>query len=181
MQKKGIISFFHKPLSFFFIKVGLIYGGWDFLYHYVFLPDFWLDTWLSHIGVSMAAGTLSFLGWDIESSARFICIVGNRGIEVQNGCNGLDLLGLYAGFIIVYPGLLKKRLIFLGGGLLLLFFANIFRISTFVLTNYYIPQYMDIYHEYSSFIIFYPIVLTLWYFWIENGEYQSFHSGLRFS
>ena len=94
------ILFLRKPLSAFFIKVGLIYGGWEVLYKEVFLPDFWLDSLLSHVGVSMAAGTLSFFGWDIESSARFVCIVGNRGIEVQNGCNGLDLLGLYSGFII---------------------------------------------------------------------------------
>ena len=97
-----------SPLTIFFIKVGLIYGGWEVLYQYVFLPDFWLDTWLSHAGVSLAAGSLSFLGWDIESTARFVCVVGNRGIEVQNGCNGLDLLGLYTGFIIAYPGETKK-------------------------------------------------------------------------
>ena len=177
-MRNRIISYIKTPISVFFIKVGLIYGGWEILYQYVFLPDFWLDTWLSHVGVSMAAGILSFVGWDIESSARFVCIVGNRGIEVQNGCNGLDLLGLYAGLIIAYPGSTKKRIYFLGGGLFLLFLANVFRISTFVLTNYYAPQFMDMYHEYSSFIIFYPIVLTLWYFWIESGESQSFRSGL---
>ena len=174
-------DFFQLPLTHFFMKVGLIYGGWEVLYQHVFLPDFWLDTWLSHVGVSIAAGALSFLGWDIETSARFVCILGNRGIEVQNGCNGLDLLGLYAGFIIAYPGSITKRIYFIGGGLFLLFIANVFRISTFVLTNYYVPQYMDLYHEYSSFIIFYPIVLSLWYLWIESSDQQSFLSGAGFS
>ena len=178
---KSITKYIRSPLTIFFIKVGLIYGGWEVLYQYVFLPDFWLDTWLSHAGVSLAAGSLSFLGWDIETSARFVCVVGNRGIEVQNGCNGLDLLGLFAGFIIAYPGSMNKRLYFLFGGLFCLFLANVFRIATFVLTNYYFPQYMDVYHEYSSFIIFYPIVLTLWYLWTENSDQQSFLSGAGFS
>ena len=145
-----------SPLTIFLSKAALIYGGWELLYQYVLLPDFWLDTWLSYTGVSLAAGSLSFLGWDIESTARFVCVVGNRGIEVQNGCNGLDLLGLFAGFIIAYPGSMNKRLYFLFGGLFFLFLANVFRIATFVLTNYYFPQYMDVYHEYSSFIIFIP-------------------------
>jgi len=120
-------------------------------------------------------------GTAVESTARFVCVVGNRGIEVQNGCNGLDLLGLYAGFIIAYPGSMNKRLYFLFGGLFFLFLANVFRIATYVLTNYYFPQYMDVYHEYSSFIIFYPIVLTLWYLWTENSDQQSFLSGAGFS
>ena len=145
-----------SPLALLLIKAALIYGGWELLYQYVLLPDFWLDTWLSHAGVSLAAGSLSLLGWEIETAARFICVVGNRGIEVQNGCNGLELLGLYAGFIIAYPGPMDKRLYFLAGGLFFIFLANVFRIATFALTNYYLPQYMDIYHEYSSFIIFIP-------------------------
>ena len=170
-----------SPLALFLIKAGFIYGGWEVLYQYVLLPDFWLDTWLSHAGVSLAAGSLSFLGWEIEAAARFICVVGNRGIEVQNGCNGLDLLGLYAGFIVAYPGTTDKRLYFLAGGLFFIFLANVFRIAAFTLTNYYLPHHMAIYHEYSSFIIFYPIVLTLWYLWAENSDQQSFLSGAGFS
>ena len=152
---KSITEYMRSPLTIFFIKVGLIYGGWEVLYQYVLLPDFWLVTWLRHAGVSLAAGSLSFLGW--------------------------DLLGLFAGFIIAYPGSMNKRLYFLFGGLFFLFLANVFRIATFVLTNYYFPQYMDVYHEYSSFIIFYPIVLTLWYLWTENSDQQSFLSGAGFS
>ena len=76
---------------------------------------------------------------------------------------------------------MDKRLYFLAGGLFFLFFANTFRIATYALTNYYLPQYMDIYHEYSSFIIFYPIVLTLWYLWTENSDQQPFLFGVGFS
>ena len=38
-----------SPLTIFLIKAGLIYGGWEVLYQYVLLPDFWLDTWLVFI------------------------------------------------------------------------------------------------------------------------------------
>ena len=51
-----------SPLTIFLSKAALIYGGWEVLYQYVLLPDFWLDTWLSHAGVSLAAGSLSFMG-----------------------------------------------------------------------------------------------------------------------
>ena len=178
---KSITKYMRSPLTIFFIKVGLIYGGWEVLYQYVLLPDFWLDTWLSHTGISLAAGSLSFLGWDIESTARFVCVVGNRGIEVQNGCNGLDLLGLYAGFIIAYPGDLKKRMAFIAGGIGLIFVANVFRIAFFVLSNLYYPNYWDPVHYWSSIVFFYPIVLTLWYLWTTVSDHTDIFSGASLS
>ncbi len=97
-----------SPLALFLLKAGGIYAAWQLLYDLVVLPDGRLDTWLSITGVKLAAASLSLLGWDIGSTGRFIACVGNRGVEIQNGCNGMDLLGLYAGFIIAYPGYLKN-------------------------------------------------------------------------
>ena len=98
----------------------------------------------------MAAGVLSILGWEIESAGRVIAIFGTGGVEIQNGCNGVELLGLYAGFIIAYPGPMRKRLVLMAGGLLILYFANVFRITAFTLSDVYIPQHWDKVHTYSS-------------------------------
>ena len=103
------------------------------IYDLVVLPDGRLDTWLSFTGVKLAAAGLTFLGWEIETADRFIACVGNRGVEIQNGCNGMDLLGLYAGFIIAYSGDMKKRVMFIIGGIGLIFTANVFRIAFFVI------------------------------------------------
>jgi hypothetical protein len=46
-------------------------------------PDGRLDTWLSITGVKLAAAGLSFLGWEIETTGRFIACVGNRGVEIK--------------------------------------------------------------------------------------------------
>ena len=106
------------------------------------------------------------MGWDIYSEARVLAVTGSNGVEIQNGCNGLELIGLYMGFIIVYPGgPLQKRIMFLAGGIGLLFIANVFRIMVFALSIYYIPVWWEQVHTYSSYFIFYPIVLTLWYLW----------------
>ena len=170
-----------SPLTLFLLKAGCVYAAWQFLYDLVVLPDGRLDTWLSLTGVKLAAVGLSFLGWDIESTGRVIACVGNRGIEIQNGCNGFDLLGLYSGFIIAYPGNIKKRVLFLAGGIGLIFTANVFRIAFFTLSNLYFPNYWEPVHLYSSYVFFYPIVLTLWFLWTTVNEQNDIFSGAGFS
>ena len=141
------------------------------------MPNGRLDAFLSLSGVRLAAGVLSILGWEVESAGRFIAIFGTRGVEIQNGCSGVDLLGLYAGFIIAYPGPMRKRLLLLAGGLLLLYFANIFRIAAFALSSVYFPEHWSEIHDYSSYVFFYPIVLSLWYIWTVIGDQDTIFSG----
>ena len=170
-----------SPLTLFLVKAGGVYAAWQLVYDFVVLPDGRVDTWLSITGVKLAAAGLSFVGWEIETAGRFIACAGNRGVEIQNGCNGMDLLGLYSGFIIAYPGGdLKKRMAFIAGGIGLLFAANIMRIAYFVLLNQYFPQYWGFAH-WSSFVFFYPIVLTLWYLWTTVSDRNDIFSGASLS
>ncbi len=170
-----------SPLTLFLLKAGGVYAAWQLIYELIVLPDGRVDTWLSITGVKLAAAGLSFVGWEIETAGRFIACVGNRGVEIQNGCNGMDLLGLYAGFIIAYPGDLKKRAVFMAGGIGLLFITNVLRIAFFALSNLYFPQYWDPVHYYSSYVFFYPIVLTLWYLWTILSDHTDIFSGASLS
>ena len=170
-----------SPLTLFLLKAGGVYAAWLLIYDFVVLPDGRVDTWLSITGVKLAAAGLSFVGWEIETAGRFIACIGNRGVEIQNGCNGMDLLGLYAGFIIAYPGDLKKRAVFMAGGIGLLFITNVLRIAFFALSNLYFPQYWDPVHYYSSYVFFYPIVLTLWYLWTILSDHTDIFSGASLS
>jgi len=170
-----------SPFTIFLLKAAGVYAAWQLFYDLFILPDSRLDAWLSVTGVKFAAAGLSFFGWNIDSAGRFISIIGNRGVEIQNGCNGIDLLGLYAGFIIAYPGNLKKRILFLIGGIGLLFIANVLRIACFTLSNFYFPDYWEPVHIYSSYIFFYPIVLILWFLWMTVNERTDIFSGTGFS
>ncbi len=155
-----------SPLTRFLIKVGFIYASWQWLYDALVLPDGRLDTWLSIAGVKLASSGLRWGGWDIESAGRIIACTGNRGVEIQNGCNGMEILGLYSGLIIAYPGNMVRRVLFLFSGIGLLFFANVFRIAFFTLSIFYFPSYWNPIHDYSSYVFFYPTVLILWYLWL---------------
>ena len=170
-----------SPLTIFLLKAGAIYTGWHLLYDNILLPDGRLDTFLSLSGVRMAADALSIFGWEVESSGRILNVFSARGVEILNGCNGLDLLGIYTGFIIAYPGPIRERLLLLAGGLLLLYFANVFRIAVLTLSNVYYPDYWDKVHWASSYVFFYPLILGLWYIWTVISDQKTIFSGGDFS
>jgi len=114
----------------------------------------------------------------VHISGRILACVGEKGVEINNGCNGLNLLGLYGGFIIAYPGSWKKRIWFLLIGLFVLYSANVLRIAFFAVFNANFPQYWDAAHDYSSYVFFYPIVLLFWYLWtIISDEKDILISG----
>ena len=77
--------------------------------------------------------------------------------------------------IIAYPGSAKRRVLFIAGGITLLFISNVFRIIIFTLWRAYVP-YFDIAHQYSGYILFYPIVLGLWYLWIKQTNIRTIDS-----
>lgn len=166
-----------SPLTVFLLKVGGVYAAWQLVYTFVLLPDGRLDTLLSYAGVKLAAGGLALLGWTVESAGRFVGIPGSSGVEIQNGCNGLELIGLFCGFIIAYPGPKNKMLLFLGSGIALLFLANVFRIGVFALWIYYFPESWEPVHIYSSYVFFYPVVLPLWYLWTVISDQPGLLSG----
>ena len=170
-----------SPLSVFLLKAGAVYAVWHLLYDYILLPDGRLDTFMSFSGVRMAADALSLCGWEVESSGRILNVFNARGVEILNDCNGLDLLGIYTGFIIAYPGPIRERLLLLAGGLLLLYFANVLRIAVLALSNVYYPDYWDNVHRASSYVFFYPLILGLWYIWTIISDQKTIFSGGDFS
>ena len=170
-----------SPLSVFLLKAGAVYAVWHLLYDYILLPDGRLDTFMSFSGVRMAADALSLCGWEVESSGRILNVFNARGVEILNDCNGLDLLGIYTGFIIAYPGPIRERLLLLAGGLLLLYFANVLRIAVLALSNVYYPDYWNNVHSASSYVFFYPLILGLWYIWTAISDQKTIFSGGDFS
>ena len=77
--------------------------GWQLIYDLYLLPNGRLDEFLSLSGVSIASKILSFTGFSIQAEGRIIGCVGARAVEINNGCNGLQLFGMFSGFIVSYP------------------------------------------------------------------------------
>ena len=97
----------------FFVKAGTFYISWQIIYDLFLLPNGQPDEFLSLSVATLAKSVLSLSGWDINCSGRVIVIEGYRGVEVLNGCNALNLMALYSGFIIAFKGPLKSKIQYL--------------------------------------------------------------------
>lgn len=159
-----------NQLSGFFLKAFCFYAIWQISYDFFILPDGRVDDFLALTVISGVKYLLSILGWDIYSLGRLIYIDGYRSVEVLNGCNALALMVLYSGFIISFSGKIFNKIKFIFFGVFIIFTLNIVRIMSFSLATVYFQHYWDLFHEFSPFLFFYPVVLFLWYQWTIVGQ-----------
>jgi|TARA_B100000959_G_scaffold205396_1_gene215296 exosortase/archaeosortase family protein len=154
----------------FILKAFCFYTVWQILYDLVLLPDGRLDEFLALSVVSNAKNFLTILGWNIYSLDRLLYIEGYKSVEILNGCNALTLMALYSGFIVSFNGTFVNRAKFLLIGVFAIYVLNVVRIMSFSIATVYFQHYWNLFHEFSPFLFFYPIVLYLWYQWTIVGQ-----------
>ncbi len=95
---------------------------------------------------------------------------GERMLNIADPCNGLEFLLLYSWFILVMPGTTKRKVLFLGGGLLLLHFSNLLRCWGLLVVQQYYPDVFNFAHHYFFKIIIYGISFGLWYWYLRTWQ-----------
>ncbi len=158
---RNILIFFAKLLAYF--------GLWYIFYELWVLPDGRLDAWLSVNIVDVSGGILSLFGFDYFLDYRVIGLTGTPGVIIVNGCNGLEAIGLFVGFVMAFKGDPVKRAFFIPMGILFIYLMNVLRVVVLVVLQYYHPQSFDFAHDYSTSAIFYLAIFGLWVIWFNFG------------
>jgi exosortase family protein XrtF len=161
MQRSEVVVFFAKALA--------IYVVWYLVYDLWMLPDGRVDAWLSEHIVRVSGALLSGMGFDVVASGRIVGLVGANMLEIVNGCNGIEVLGLFVGFVVAYPGRTENRYWFIPLGILVLYVTNVVRIVVLAITQLHVPAIFDVTHDYSTTAIFYAVVFVMWVFWVNYG------------
>jgi exosortase family protein XrtF len=165
----------------FLLKGIILLIVWKVIYLGFLLPGRVLDSPLTHfVGVMTTNG----LNWithshdyisksefgrelDIDENAtsvmqQSVYFHGKKIVGVYDGCNALELIILYIGFIICVPAMLSRKLFFIAGGVLLIFLVNILRcIGIAYLVQYY-PQHADFAHHYVFVFVVYALIIAMW-------------------
>ena len=153
--------------KFFSISV-VTFLSWNLLYNFVLLGSVF-DLLLIQYAIKYAALTLNFFNFETSFFFNEISIVGEKGVLINSGCNILKVFGIYLSFVFGYPNYITKKLIYSLIGFSLLFIMNVLRISIFAIVTAYMPLYWPIIHKYSTFIIFYPLIFSLWLLLIRKS------------
>lgn len=162
----------NKPLVTFLIRAVAIYLAW-FVFHQ--LPELGsgkVDILLIKHLAKSAKWILEVMGFTAFYSFNKIAmagIEGSAGLIISPSCNGLDLLVLFAGFIIAYPGTIRSKFLFIPVGLLIIDVLNIIRIVLLAWMAKFSPHLLEFNHSYTFTFSMYVIIFALWMVWIRKG------------
>jgi len=163
----------NKDLTRFIATSLGIFIAWYLLYDLWILPDGRVDYALSLHIISMSKGILELMGFEMMTYARVITISGANGIEMVDGCNGIEALGLFVGFVVAYKGTWNNRAWFIPLGLFLIYLVNIVRVVVLVITQQHAPKIFSFTHDYSTTAIFYIVIFAMWVWWSHLGDRKS--------
>jgi exosortase family protein XrtF len=157
---------------FFLVMLG-VYAAWFVLYDLWLHPDGRLDEALSRAVAVATAGCLQVVGYDVFVRDRVLGLAGQTGVYVEDGCTGLTTLGLFAGFVLAFPGTWRRRAWFIPLGVVIVTLANIARIGLLAVLQRDWPAGFDAVHNFGVSTFFYLVVFGLWVLWANLGRADS--------
>lgn len=88
--------------------------------------------------------------------------------KIIEGCNSVSIIILFIAFIIAFSSGLKKTVLFIIFGSLIIYVVNITRIVIIVIAIYKYPEYQDILHNIIFPGLIYGITFLLWFLWVQK-------------
>ena len=164
-------------LKSFAIKSAILFVGWMLLYHGFIVPDGRANKWLTDKVVLGTNIGLRILGYDSNQgsldlkdphSSRYVYIDNQPVVLVADECNGFELIALYIGFILAFPGPWKWKALFIPIGTLIIFFVNIAREVTLALNYKYFQETFDFNHKYTYVFVVYLVIFLIWRVWLNK-------------
>ncbi len=169
-------SLLHPYWRFLFIGAGLSLLWW-LGYEQVIGPDGRLDLALSVHVAQGAAWGLQAAGFAAATAARaptVVTMAGQPAVSVGAACNGLMLYALFAGFVLAYPGSVRRKAWFIPFGIGVVYLLNVVRVAALAINHTYWYHTMDFNHHYTFTFIAYAAILGLWRWWAQLGTAPGF-------
>lgn len=157
-----------KIIIYFFIKAIALYLIWYFIYEKWLMKVGWLDNIIIDNLVNLNNKILSFIGYETFIYGHVIGIQGSHGVFIGTPCNGIDLMALFVGFILIFQGSWKNKIWFISLGMIIIHALNLFRVAALTIMAKSAPELLDFNHKYTFTIILYGIVFIGWMIWVKK-------------
>lgn len=166
-----------KILKSFAIKAVILFVGWMIIYHGFIVPDGRANKWLTDQVVSGTKVGLNLLGYESDQglvdesnpdSSRYIYIDNQPVVLVADECNGFELMALYIGFLLAFPGPWKWKAIFIPIGSVIIFLINVGREVILALNYKYFQESFDFNHKYTYVFVVYLAIFMIWRYWLNR-------------
>jgi exosortase family protein XrtF len=142
-----------------------LYASKDGVYH----PDF-----ITHLVAKQSSNAISGFNYDAvvvpndsEPTMR-LYVNGKYLARIIEGCNAISIIILFIAFIIAFAEKLKKTILFILGGMALIYAVNILRIVILAIALYEYPEYKELLHAVVFPGLIYGMVFLLWMLWVRK-------------
>lgn len=173
-QNRNILSFF--------IKLLILASLWFFLYSLILRPPRVLDRPLTNFITSVVTKAINLtegnhtLSWkeDFANGGRnYLVKDGKKAFGIYDVCNGIDLMFIYIGIIVLLPATLKRKLIFSFAGILFIIIANIIRVYSLYFIYFHYRPAFEISHHYIFTILIYALIFYGWLLFIKYRQHEK--------
>ena len=167
----------YKAVIKFILTFLLVYVFFSVLYGFYldvsdgskFYPDY-----VTHIVAKQTESLLNTFGYNAQvlphpnEPSMKVILNGKYIARVIEGCNAVSVIILFMAFIVAFSGKLKTTLLFILSGSVLIYAANLLRITLFVIALYHYPKWQDVLHGTIFPAVIYGFVFLLWIFWVNR-------------
>lgn len=174
-MKKYIIQY--KPFLIFLLKFFLSYLILTFLYQ-IYLNSFdssslEVDSITQLVSVQTQQTIELFqnnshLEPHPKQNSNMLFVEGKNVARVVEGCNAISVIILFIAFVIAFKGNLKKTVLFILAGSILIYVLNIIRIALIAIALYHYPQHEHLLHGVVFPLFIYGVVFLLWVIWVNK-------------
>ncbi len=88
--------------------------------------------------------------------------------RIIEGCNAVSVMILFISFVIAFTGKLKKTILFILTGIILIHILNITRIVFLCIALYHYPHCEHLLHGVVFPLVIYGVVFLLWVIWVNK-------------
>ena len=169
----------NKFIIFFLLKAVALYAIWYVTY------DLWLKKvgYLDHLIVDnivfFTANILAAFNYMIYVDGQTVGIYGAAAnVFVGTGCNGLEMITLFSGFVLIFEGSWKHKIWFIPLGIIILYFLNIMRVLALIFIGKYSLSSLEFNHHYTFTFIMYGITFIGWLIWVKYFSNKNINDKL---
>ena len=173
-------TFKNRAILYFFLKLLALVSVWFVFYALILKPGRIIDRPLTNFITSAATNVINVvspntapLSWyeePVHKDRNFIIKEGKKKLGINDACNGIDLMFIYIGIIVLLPYSVKRKFFFSIAGIAAIILANIIRVCSL----YYIYRYhtaaFDFSHHYAFTILMYVLIFYGWLLFIKKGK-----------
>lgn len=163
----------NKFIVLFFVKAFVLYLVWYFVYEQWLMKVGWLDDIIINNLVDSSLLVLKVLGYPTFVYHHTFGIDGSNGVFIGIACNGIELMALFAGFVLIFKGNWKHKLWYIPLGLLIIHILNITRVVALTMIAKYAPETIDFNHKYTFTLLLYVFVFLGWILWVKKFSNPS--------